>query len=130
MSERHDLPHLLAELVEAAGLGRVLAFAREHGGRRLSVPSRARLGDDHRLVQVLGRAGADRLSEMYGGETILVPFGPSGTLAEARRRMATALDGGASIDGAATAAGLHRRTAQRLRRRLKGGSDDPQGRLF
>lgn len=123
------LPSLLAALVESAGLARVLAFARELGGKRISVPKRCK--DDHRLVVLLGRAGADRLCEMYGGETsVQVPMGPVGTLAEARRRMARALEDGASIDGAASAAGVHRRTVQRMRRRLKDPSDDAQGRLF
>ena len=122
------LPHLLAELVEAAGLARVLAFAREFGGKRLSIPKR--VDDDHRLVVALGRAGADRLCAMFGGEYILIPMGPVGTLADARRRLARALDDGASIDGASSAAGLHRRTAQRMRARLKGSSGGPQGSLF
>lgn len=122
------LPHLLAELVDAAGLARVLAFARECGGQRMSVPKRAR--DGHRLVEILGRAGADRLCDMYGGEVVLVPQGPAGTLAEARRRLAKALDDGASINGAARSSGLHHRTAQRMRARLKGSSSGPQGSLF
>jgi hypothetical protein len=126
MTER--LPHLLAELVDAAGLTRVLAFARECGGTRMSVPKQAR--DGHRLVELLGRAGADKLCAMYGGEMILVPQGPAGTLAEARRRLARALDDGASINGAARVSGLHHRTAQRMRAKLKGSSNDPQGSLF
>ncbi len=127
MEPRLHLPHLLAELAEVVGQGRALAFAGEFGGRRLSVPRRERMGEDHRLVQALGRAGADRLADLYGGETIDVPMGPVGTIAEARRRMARALDGGASIDGAAATAGLHRRTAQRMRKRIKDGR---QGSLF
>ena len=126
--DRLYLPHLLAELAEVVGSARVLAFAREFGGRRLSVPKRA--ADDHRIVIALGRAGADRLTAMYGGETIDVPQGPAGTIAEARRRMAQALDDGASIDGAAGRSGLHRRTAQRMRRRLKASANGPQGQLF
>lgn len=128
MSDLPPLPHLLSALLPAAGLARVLAFASEHGGRRLSVPKRA--GDEHRLVAVLGREGADMLCDMYGGETITVPMGPAGTLAAARMRMARALAGGASIDEAAGHAGLHRRTAQRMRARTRGESDDRQTRLL
>ena len=122
------LPHLLAQLALVVGVPRVLAFAAEFGGKRLSVPTRA--GDAHRLVQALGRAGADRLSAMYGGETIDVPMGPAGTLGEARRRLARALEDGASIDRAASTGGLHRRTAQRMRAKLKGGGSGSQGSLF
>lgn len=122
------LPHLLNALLDEAGLPRVLAFAAEFGGKRLSIPKRCT--DDHRLVAILGRAGADRLCEMYGGEVVLVPMGPAGTLAAARRRLAEALAEGASVDQAAGRAGLHRRTAQRVRARLKADSTDPQGSLF
>ncbi|TDT88077.1 Homeodomain-like domain-containing protein [Azorhizobium sp. AG788] len=128
MSDLPPLPHLLSALLPAAGLARVLAFASEHGGRRLSVPKRA--GDGHRLVAVLGREGADLLCALYGGETITVPMGPAGTLAAARMRMARALAEGASIDEAAGHAGLHRRTAQRMRARAKDGVDEGQSRLF
>lgn len=128
MSEVPPLPHLLNALLPAAGLARVLAFASEHGGRRLSVPKRA--GDDHRLVALLGREGADALCAMYGGETVTVPMGPAGTLAAARLRMARALAEGASIDEAAGHAGLHRRTAQRMRARVKDEEDGEQARLL
>lgn len=122
-----SLPHLLSQLADVVGVARALAFASDFGGRNLSVPSRSRLGDDHRIVRALGRAGADRLADLYGGETILVPMGPAGSLAEARRRLARALDGGASADTAAAQAGLHRRTAFRMRRKMKDGR---QGGLF
>lgn len=125
--ERLPLPHLLAQLADVVGQGQALAFARDFGGRNLSVPRRERMGDDHRIVRALGRAGADRLADLYGGETILVPMGPAGSLAEARRRLARALDGGASADAAAAQAGLHRRTAFRMRRKMKDGQ---QGSLF
>lgn len=122
-----SLPHLLSQLSDVVGVARALAFASDFGGRNLSVPRRERLGDDHRIVRALGRAGADRLADLYGGETILVPMGPAGSLAEARRRLARALDGGASADTAAAQAGLHRRTAFRMRRRMRDGR---QGSLF
>ncbi len=125
--DRLLLPYLLTELAEVIGQGRALSFAQEFGGKRLSVPRRERMGADHRLVLALGREGADRLTDLYGGETIDVPMGPIGTIAEARRRMARALDSGATVDGAASAAGLHRRTAQRMRKRIKDGR---QGSLF
>lgn len=128
MSDLPPLPHLLSALLPAAGLARVLAFASEHGGRRLSVPKRA--GDEHRLVALLGREGADLLCGMYGGETITVPMGPAGTLAAARTRLALALDQGASIDEAAGRAGLHRRTAQRMQARLKKDEASKQERLL
>lgn len=119
------LPPLLADLVAAAGLGRVLSFARDFGGQRIKVA--ARMGDDHPIVVSLGRAGADRLAELRAGEHVVIPFGPTGTTAEARQRLARTLVDGGSINDAARASGLHHRTAQRMRRKIKDGS---QGSLF
>lgn len=116
---------LLAELEEVAGLGRTLAFARDFGGQRIKVP--ARMGDDHPVVLSLGRAGAERLAELRSGEHVVIPYGPTGTTAEARARLARALVDGGSINEAARASGLHHRTAQRMRRKIKDGS---QGSLF
>lgn len=119
------LPPLLAELAEVAGLGRALAFARDFGGRRIKVA--AHMGDDHPVVLSLGRAGADRLAELRAGEHVVIPYGPTGTTAEARQRLARTLVDGGSINEAARASGLHHRTAQRMRRKIKDGS---QGSLF
>ncbi|CAA0129725.1 Uncharacterised protein [Starkeya nomas] len=46
-----------------------------------------------------------------------MPRGPTGTLAQARRRMAEALEQGATADAAARASGLTRRTAYRMRKK-------------
>ncbi len=123
--ELRHLPILLAELAAVAGIGRALQFAADFGGRRIKVPFH--MGDDHPIVVSLGRVGADRLAELHAGDHVVVPKGPAGTMAEARRRLARALVDGASINGAATASGLHRRTAERMRRRIK---DFGQGSLF
>ncbi|WP_422802186.1 helix-turn-helix domain-containing protein, partial [Starkeya nomas] len=51
------------------------------------------------------------------GVEIDMPRGPTGTLAQARRRMAEALEQGATADAAARASGLTRRTAYRMRKK-------------
>lgn len=126
MSDDLDLPPLLAELASVAGVGRALQFAREFGGRKIKVPFK--MADDHPFVVALGRAGAEHLAELRAGDSLVVPLGPAGTTAEARRRLAKALLDGGSINTAAAAAGLHHRTAQRMRRKIKGGGG--QGSLF
>ena len=123
--ERLDLPPLLAELAAVVGTGRVLAFARDFGGRRVKIPFR--MADDHPFVQLLGREGAERLAELRAGDHLVVPLGPAGTMAAAKRRLARSLLDGGSINDAAAAAGLHHRTAQRMRRKIK---DEGQGSLF
>jgi hypothetical protein len=123
--ELRHLPILLAELAAVAGICRALQFASDFGGRRIKVPFR--MGDDHAIVVSLGRVGADRLAELHAGDHVVIPYGPTGSTAEARRRLAKALIGGASINGAVAASGLHHRTAQRMRKRIK---DSGQGSLF
>lgn len=121
----HWLPGVLCELVESAGLDAVLRFADALGGTRLKVPKR--IPDHHRLVELLGRRGADALTSLYGGEEIDVPLGRQG---QQRRRCDEALARGLSADRAARASGLTWRTAYRRKRKLKARADDPQGRLF
>jgi hypothetical protein len=130
-------PSVFDELVAVAGEAAALKLVAAHGGTIRHIPARVR-SDDHWLVQCVGRDAAETLcahyrqmmaSESWSGQKILVPLGPAGTGAEARRRLAKAIEGGASNAKAARAAGLHERTARRMRRRLR--SDDPsQGRLF
>ena len=125
------------ELVAVAGETAALRLVAAHGGTIRHIPAHVR-SDDHWLVQCVGRDAADALcahyrqmmaSEGWSGQKILVPLGPAGTGAEARRRLAKAIEDGASSAKAARTAGLHERTARRMRRRLR--SDDPsQGRLF
>lgn len=68
-------------------------------------------------------------SESWLGQKILVPLGPAGTAAEARRRFARAIEEGASNAKAARTAGLHERTARRMRQRLR-TDDATQGKFL
>lgn len=131
------LPALLAEIAEVAGLEAALKLAESHGGRRVSIPARIP-ADDHPLVQSVGRVAAEKICAHYRQGTgsgrscgiyIVVPLGPSGALAGARRRLAKALAEGASAAEAARAAGMTERSAFRARARLR-DRDDKQGRLF
>jgi DNA-binding CsgD family transcriptional regulator len=60
---------------------------------------------------------------------VLVPQGPTGTIAAARQRLAKALAEGKSAAEAARLAGMTERTAFRSRARSR-RRDDNQGRLF
>jgi hypothetical protein len=125
VTDRLPLPHLLAELADVAGTGAALAFAAEYGGRIVYVPRT--LAPDHRFIAVLGREGAERLVELRGGENVTIPYGPAGTVAQARRRMVQALEAGKSGNEAAAAGGMTQRTAFRIKKRMRDGS---QGSLF
>lgn len=125
------------ELVAVAGEAAALKLVAAHGGTIRHIPARLR-SDDHWLVQCVGWPAAEALcahyrqmmaSESWSGQKILVPLGPASSGAEARRRLARAIESGASNARAARAAGLHERTARRMRRRLQ-TTDEPQGRLL
>lgn len=131
------LSSVFGELVAVAGEAAALKLVAAHGGTIRHIPARLR-SDDHWLVQCVGREAAEALcahyrqmmaSDSWSGQKILVPLGPAGSGAEARRRLAQAIDSGASNSKAARMAGLHERTARRMRRRLR-SEDKGQGRLF
>jgi hypothetical protein len=132
-----DLPGLLGEIAEVAGLAAALAIAERVGGTRVTIPSRA--ADDHWLVKLIGRDAADKICDHMrilspegreaGARHVVIPRGPTGYLAKARIRLAKELEAGTSAREAARKTGLSERTAFRMRARLR-DEDDRQGELF
>lgn len=135
MSEQ--LPGLLGEIAEIAGLEAALAIAEEVGGTRVSIP--ARVADDHWLVKTAGREAAEKICDHLrilspdgreaGARHVVIPRGPTGLMAKARTRLAKELEAGTSAREAARRSGLSERTAWRMRARLQ-DEDDSQGKLF
>ncbi len=136
-------PSLYDELVSVIGADAALMLCRVRGGARISIPANVPPG--HWLETLLGREAALALAQHYRvgspsgvlrGVELDLPRGPSGvmaetvtpTLARARQVMAAAMDGGASAETAARAAGMTRRSAYRLAKRLR--KDPRQGDLF
>jgi hypothetical protein len=131
------LPALLAEIAEAAGLEAALKLAEAYGGKRVRIPARA-TASGHWLVQCVGREAAETICDLYRqgsgsgrwrGIYVLVPLGPTGAIAGARRRLAKALADGKSAAEAARLAGMTERSAYRARARGR-RADDKQGRLL
>jgi len=132
-----DLPGLLGDIARIAGLTAALAIAERVGGTRVSIPVRAT--DDHWLVEAVGREAATKICDHFrilapdgresGAVHVVIPRGPAGCLAKARRRLARELDAGVSAREAARRAGLSERAAFRMRARHRVG-DDSQGELF
>lgn len=119
------LPGFLADVERVAGLAAALSLAREHGGTRKMIPTPDNLGGDHWLVRCVGQEAAEKIAGHFAqqmasgndsGEKVLIPMGPTGTLAQARRRMAEALAEGATVAEAARRAGMHERTAYRRKK--------------
>jgi len=134
----HGLPGALGEIAEVAGLQAALAVAEAVGGTRVDLP--ARLPETHWLIDVVGREAAAAIVARFrvanaegrerGARYLYIPFGPTaGTLRAARRRMARALDEGATVAEAARHGGLSERAAYRLKARRTRRNRD-QGELL
>lgn len=132
-----ELPGLLGEIAEIAGLSAALALAERVGGTRVTIPARA--PDGHWLVKTVGREAADKICDHLrilapdgreaGARHVVIPSGPAGCLAKARKRLVRELEAGTSAREAARRTGLSERTAFRMRARLR-EEDDSQGTLF
>jgi hypothetical protein len=133
-----ELPGLLAEIAEVAGLDAALMLAERVGGTRVSIPARAT--PDHWLVELVGRKAADAICDQFrtlsaegreaGARHVVIPRGPAGCLTKARRRLAEELIAGTSAREAARRAGLSERAAFRMRARMRDEENSPQGRLL
>ncbi|WP_245258603.1 hypothetical protein [Methylopila sp. M107] len=124
----------MRDVAEAAGLDAALALARAAGGRRVSIPARAK--DGHWLVQAVGREAADRICAHFrtldpddrerGARQIVVPVGPEGVMERAKRQLREKLASGMAPRQAAREAGLHERTAWYAKARMRAATEpDP-----
>ncbi|SOC26925.1 hypothetical protein [Stappia indica] len=138
MNDNSDLPGLLADIADVAGLDAAMTLAEAVGGTRVTIP--ARVPHDHWLVRTVGRKAAEAICNHFrtlsaegreaGARHIVIPKGPAGCLDKARRRLAKELHNGASAREAARRAGLSERAAFRMRARMREDENGPQGRLF
>lgn len=132
----HGLPGLLGEIAEVAGLAAALAIADAKGGTQVDIPRRAR--SDHWLVRLVGQETADRICDHFtitdadgrtrGARGVMIPRGPMGLMAKAKRRLADELRAGTSVREAALRSGLSERTAWTVKKAL--GSDPNQISIF
>ncbi len=124
----------LDELAEALGDALAVRLVAALGGTRVYVGRRWRPGN--RIVETIGRDGADRLAAYVetgqGGMWVELPRGASGAAAELRRRvLAEAARPGQSEAQVARRLKVHGRTVRRARARLReDGDSGPQGRLL
>jgi len=125
-----DLPLLLLEIAEVAGISAALAIAEAKGGQEVFIA--ARLKPDNWLVRAVGMEKARLISDHFcSGRArlkVTVPLGPTGSyLAERRRRaqaMTAAVAAGASANEIARAAGVTNRTARRFRAKHDSSQDE------
>lgn len=109
-----QLPGVLQEIAEAAGLRAALRLAAIYGGQTVYIPGR--IDEDHWLVHAVGFEAAEKICEAFrlrgSGSKLLIPM--------ARRSLLNlALAKGCSIREAVAAFRVHERTVWRARRRMK-----------
>lgn len=110
-----ELPELLAEIADVAGLPAALKIAKARGGARTHFPAQA--PDGHWLVETVGREAADKLCRHFrtrerGGVELLVPIGPTGFYRCARLEFERLVAQDISVSDAARRVGVHLRTAR------------------
>lgn len=126
-----SLPEVMVEIAEAAGIEAAWALVRAHGGTTVYFPREASEG--HWLTELVGMEAAGKICKHFGvantGMRVLIPLART---ALQRERLVKALQAGMSASEAATASGMHERSAFRARKRLKTEKqpDDRQRKLF
>lgn len=133
----HELPGVLAEIATVAGEAAAVAIAARAGGTRVYIPAKA--GDDHWLVEAVGRAAADKVCKLFvvdgaRGQRVDVPLAKGGAYRSLRRAIAKRVHdldkAGKSSREIARAVGLTQRGVHRHRAAHRGGDRGGQGSLF
>lgn len=108
----------MAEIADAAGVEAAWALAAAHGGTTVYIPHVA--GPDHWLTELVGAEAASKICRHFAtgnsGARVLIPLARQG---QQRVRLIRALEDGHSAPTAASAAGMHERSAYRMRKRIK-----------
>lgn len=132
---RDELPALLAEIAEVAGLDAALAIADAKGGIVVRIASR--LKPENWLVECVGMEKAKLISEYFTagrGLDLLIPLGPTGSYKRDQQRRAQAyqraLASGNNIQQIARQVGVTRRSVERFKKRLSTTGNTDQGDLF
>lgn len=115
-----DLPPILAQIAEAAGLPAALKLAHARGGRTVTIPQKA---PGTILAKIVGIDEATKIIEAFGAGDLDIPLGHIGafkTQARARRKgVQAAIEAGASVREAAGKTGVHMRTVKRVKAQMR-----------
>lgn len=121
-----ELPGLLQEVADAAGLQAALDLAKACGGTIVYIPAKLSKNDTV-LTRAVGRRAAAEICKLRPGENVPVPLGPMTTDAQKRVKVKQLLDEGLSIQEIVRRTAVHRATVYRVRDQQ---ADDRQGDLF
>ncbi|MCO5083378.1 MAG: hypothetical protein M9955_17190 [Rhizobiaceae bacterium] len=134
-AEKHSsLPGFLGEVAEIAGVDAAYAILDTCGGTRVDIPAKAR--PDHWLSRLVGFETADLICKHFAVQQVkgvrheMIPLAHRSHARQARKHIAQAIARGVDVRSAARQAGVHERTAWRVKQRMKGDPDGDQGELF
>ena len=127
-----DLPPLLEEIAEVAGIDAALAIADAKGGQQVFIVAHLRPGNW--LIQAVGLDKAKLISDHFCSgrlrQKLTIPLGPAGSYQAFRRRTVRALEEaasrGASANEMAAAAGVTTRAVHRFRARRRQHNNQPK----
>lgn len=119
-----QLPGVLAQVAQAAGLEAALQLAKARGGGRAYIPAPTALHERHWLVLAVGSHAARAIAAQLGGGEVEVPLGPyAGNRAAVWAAIERGLKDGLSVEQAARQVGVSARTVRRHKSGEAGGNE-------
>lgn len=134
MSSHAELPAVIAEIADVAGLDAAWALAYEKGGTTVFIPPK--VTTNHWLVKLIGIEAAEKLSAHFrvmsgenraNGISLLIPMASDAQLAQ---RWEEVLSGDLSLTETARLMKVHERTVSRRRANHGWNRTGKQGSLF
>jgi|GEM_PF-1583275 len=109
-----QLPGVLAQVAQAAGLKAAVAFAKARGGGRAYIPAPQALHGKHWLAMAVGLEAAQAIAKALGGGEVEVPLGPfAGNRAQVWAAIERGLKDGLAAEQVARQVGVATRTVRR-----------------
>lgn len=123
-----SLPMILRQIAEASSLEAAMSLAAVKGGTRIYVPRH--LPEDHWLIGCMGKAGAEALARLYGGEDIVLPADPRRGQRARVRAIRRGIEQGAAADEVALACNVTRRQIFWHKAKMRASGNRRQKDLF
>ncbi len=109
-----QLPGVLAQVAQAAGIKAAWQLAQARGGGRAYIPAPEALHEAHWLVRAVGLEAAQAIASALGSGEVEVPLGPfAGNRAQVWAAIERGLKDGLSVEQAARQVGVTARTVRR-----------------
>jgi len=112
----HNLPPILAQVADVAGLPAAMALAKARGGREVTIPANA---PGTVLAEIVGVEAAEKIIKSFGYGDIAIPFGPFGGARARRIAIVSTVESGATVSQAAVKADVSTRTVKRVKAKMR-----------